>query len=115
MDKILQSGDGDITITNDGAGWLLRSEGMNATKVNGTPCKKGEACSLQKDDNISVLGTQQGGAALKMKIVDRSSPAPEPVYVATLRVRFRTDGGVLQDEVETGNLAYIQSQSADRT
>ena len=104
-----------FTISNDGAGWQLRSEGTNATKVNGTPYKKGERCALVKDDNISVLGTQQGGAALKMKIVDRSSPAPEPVYVATLRVRFRTDGGVLQDEVETGNLAYIQSQSDLRT
>ena len=107
-----------FTITNDGAGWLLRSEGTNATKVDGTPYKKGEACSLQKDDNISVHGTQQGGAALKMKIVDRSSPAPEtaePVYVATLRIRHRTDGGVLQNEVETGNLTYIQSQSDLRT
>ena len=65
-----------------------------------------------------MLGTQQGGAALKMKIVDRSSPAPEtvePVYVATLRVRHRTDGGLLQNEVETGNLTYIQSQSDLRT
>ena len=107
-----------FTITNDGAGWQLRSEGTNATKVNGTQYKKGERCSLVKDDNISVLGTQQGGAALKMKIVDRSSPAPEsaePVFVATLCVRHRTDGGVLQNEVETGNLAYIQSQSDLRT
>ena len=107
-----------FTITNDGAGWQLRSEGTNATKVNGTQYKKGERCSLVKDDNISVLGTQQGGAALKMKIVDRSSPAPEdaePVYVATLRVRHRTDGGLLQNEVETGSLTYIQSQSDLRT
>jgi len=107
-----------FTITNDGAGWQLRSEGTNATKVNGTQYKKGERCSLEKDDNISVLGTQQGGAALKMKIVDRSSPAPEsvePVYVATLRVRHRTDGGSLQSEVETGSLTYIQSQSDLRT
>ena len=49
-----------FTITNDGAGWQLRSEGTNATKVNGTPYKKGERCALVKDDNISVLGTQQG-------------------------------------------------------
>ena len=104
-----------FTITNDGAGWQLRSEGTNATKVNGTPYKKGERCSLVKDDNISVLGTQQGGAALKMKIVDRSSPAPEPVYAATLRVRHRTDLGLLQDEVKPGTLVYIQSQSDLRT
>ena len=51
------------------------------------------------------------GVALKMEIVDRSAP----VYVATLRVRHRTDFGLLQNEVKPGTLVYIQSQSDLRT
>ena len=63
-----------FTITNDGAGQQLRSEGMNATKVNGTQYKKGERCRWKRT-TTSVLDAA-GGAALKMKIVDRSSPVP---------------------------------------